>query len=91
MTKRLRNLYIFYWACFAVEILVVILCLVSLLFGAASSLEWIFLLFTTVVEIPSSVYSLRKIHENRVNVTDTVNQTDETKLRNKNLGDDSLS
>jgi len=61
MTKRLRKKYIIYSVCLTVEILLVILCLVSILFGAASALEWIFLLITTVLEIPSSVSSLRKI------------------------------
>ena len=63
MTKRLRKKYIIYTVSLTVEILVVILCLVSLLFGAASALEWIFILVTTVLEIPASVSSLRKIQE----------------------------
>ena len=61
MTKRLQKLYKVYCFCLVVEILVVIICVVSLLFGAASFLEWLFLLVTSVVEIPSSIRTLHKI------------------------------
>ena len=61
MTKRLQKLYKVYCFCLIVEILVVIICVVSLLFGAASFLEWLFLLVTSVVEIPSSIRTLHKI------------------------------
>ena len=47
------------------EILTVILCLFSLLFGAPSAIEWVFLLIVSVADIPLSASILRKLKKER--------------------------
>ena len=63
MRKRLRKLYTIHIAFLIVDFLIIIICLISLFFGAASFLEWLFLFVTTVVEIPSSIYALSRIKD----------------------------
>lgn len=66
MIKRVKILHQFLRICLAIEVLLIVICLVALIFGALSPVEWIVLLVLELASLPSTVQTMRELKQKEV-------------------------